>query len=97
MSETRRRFDPDFKDGAVRIVIETGRSIAQVARELGVNPGTLASWVALERHRQAQDGGIDQDERAELVRLRAECARLRMERDVLKRSLVLWVNEAEGR
>jgi transposase len=97
MSETRRRFDPDFKEGAVRIVVETGKPIAQVARELGVNPGTLANWVALERHRQEQAGGVSQDERVELVRLRAECARLRMERDVLKRSLVLWVNEAQDR
>jgi transposase len=97
MSETRRKFDSDFKEGAVRIVIETGKPIAQVARELGVNPGTLANWVGLERHRQAQAGGVSPDERAELVRLRAECARLRMERDVLKRSLVLWVNEAQDR
>lgn len=97
MSETRRKFDPDFKQGAVRIVLETGKSIAQVARELGVNAGTLANWVALERHRQAQADGVSQDERAELIRLRAECARLRMERDVLKRSLVLWVNEAQDR
>jgi transposase len=97
MSETRRKFDPDFKEGAVRIVTETGKPIAQVARELGINAGTLANWVALERHRQAQAGGVSPDERAELVRLRAECARLRMERDVLKRSLVLWVNEAQDR
>lgn len=96
MSETRRRFDPDFKEGAVRIVNETGKPIAQVARELGINAGTLANWVALERHRRSQAGGVGEDERAELVRLRAECARLRMERDVLKRSLVLWVNEAQG-
>jgi transposase len=97
MSETRRKFDPDFKEGAVRIVVESGKSIAQVARELGINAGTLANWVALQRHRQDQADGVSQDERAELVRLRVECARLRMERDVLKRSLVLWVNEAEGR
>lgn len=97
MSETRRRFDPDFKEGAVRIVVETGRPISQVARELGINSGTLANWVALQRHRLAQGNGVNEDERAELVRLRAECARLRMERDVLKRSLVLWVNEAQDR
>ncbi len=89
MSETRRRFDSDFKEGAVRIVRETGKPIAQVARELGINAGTLANWVTLDRHRRGSANGVSQDERAELVRLRAECARLRMERDVLKRSLVL--------
>ena len=46
MAEARRKFDQEFREGAVRIVRETGKSIAQVARELGVNAGTLANWVA---------------------------------------------------
>ena len=46
MPETRRRYDPDFREGAVGIVRETGKSVARVARDLGINPGTLASWVA---------------------------------------------------
>ena len=40
----RRKFDEDFKQGAVRIVRETGKPIAQVARELGINEGTLGNW-----------------------------------------------------
>jgi len=44
MAETRRRFDRDFQQGAVRLVLETGKPIAQVARELGVNEGTLGNW-----------------------------------------------------
>ena len=39
-----RKFDQDFRQGAVRIVLETGKPIAQVARELGVNEGTLGNW-----------------------------------------------------
>jgi transposase len=71
MTETRRRFDQDFKEGAVRIVEETGRPIARVARELGINEGTLANWVNMARQRRrAGNGGLGEDERAELVRLR---------------------------
>ena len=45
-AKTRGKFDPEFREGAVRIVRETGKSIAQVARHLGVNEGTLGNWCA---------------------------------------------------
>jgi transposase len=96
MAETRRTFDQEFRTGAVRIVRETGRSIAQVARELGINEGTLANWVAADRKARG-NGGLSTDERAELARLRRENAELAMERDVLKRSVALWVKDAMGR
>jgi len=65
-----RKFDEDFKAGAVRLVFETGKPIAQVARDLGVNEGTLGNWVAVARHqRDGGDGPLSEDERAELVRL----------------------------
>ena len=94
MPEKRKKFDKEFREGAVRIVAESGKSIAQVARDLGVNEGTLGNWVA--RDRQAGDGtaGLSTGDVEELKRLRAENAELRMERDVLKRSVVLWVKEA---
>jgi len=93
-----RKFDEDFKAGAVRLVFETGRPIAQVARDLGVNEGTLGNWVAVaRRQRDGGDGPLSEDERAELARLRRENAELRMQRDVLKRSVALWVTEAMGR
>ena len=93
MPETRRSYDREFRAGAVRIVAETGNLIAQVARDLGIHAGTLGNWVAAERRRTA-GGALSEDERAELVRLRSEYAELRMERDVLKRSVVLWVKVA---
>jgi len=99
MAGTRRKFDQDFREGAIRIVKESGRPIAQIARELGMNEGTLANWVHMERLAREQDGNgrLSESERAELVRLRRENAELAMERDVLKRSVALWVKEAMGR
>lgn len=94
MPETRKKYDKEFREGAVRIVEETGKPVAQVARDLGVNEGTLGNWVA--RAREARDGssGLATADYEELKRLRAENVQLRMERDVLKRSVVLWVKEA---
>ena len=51
MGETRRKFDQDFKEGAVRLVRETGKPVAQVARDLGSNEGTLGNWVNANRRR----------------------------------------------
>src|SRR4051812_30621814 len=61
--KVRRGLDEDFKSGAVRLVFETGKPMAQVARELGVNEGTLGNWVAVARHqRVGGDGPLSEDE-----------------------------------
>ncbi|MCY0939740.1 transposase [Streptomyces sp. H34-S4] len=97
MAEKRRKFDAEFREGAVRIVAETGRPLAQVAKELGINDTTLASWVSRAR-KAGGDGTLSVPEREELARLRQENVLLKketkelaMERDVLKRCMVLWV------
>ena len=57
MPETRKKYDREFREGAVRIVEETGKPIAQVARDLGVNEGTLGSWVNRARAERAGTEG----------------------------------------
>jgi transposase len=98
VSQTRRKFDQGFKEGAVRLVRETGKPIAQVARELGIHDGMLGNWVNADRRRRERGGGtLGEDEREELIRLRRHCAELRMRCDVLKRGVALWVQEVMGR
>jgi len=98
MAETRRKFDQDFGEGAVRLVRETGKPVAQVARDLGINSGQLGNWVNADKRRRGEGNGVlGVDERTELARLRKENAELAMERDVLKRSVALWVKDAMGR
>lgn len=90
MPEIRRRYDPGFKAGAVRIVRETRKSIAEVACEHNRVPliaaGTLGNWGRAERIERGEAEGLTSDDRAELVRLRRRCAELETQRDVLKRT-----------
>lgn len=96
MPENRRKYDPEFKEGAVRLVLDTGRPIAEIAREIDVHAGTLGNWVDKARDAERPEA-LSGSEREELVKLRREVHELRMQRDVLKRSVVLWVDEAMGR
>ncbi len=62
MAGARRKFDEDSKQGAVRLVRETGKPIAQVARELGISEGTLGNWCAQELRRHGE-GALTGSER----------------------------------
>ncbi|MDN5745035.1 MAG: transposase [Nocardioidaceae bacterium] len=63
MSEKRTKYDREFRDGAVRIVEETGKPIAQVAREMGINEGTLGNWVARDREARQGRGELSKGDR----------------------------------
>jgi transposase len=89
----RRQFTEEFKRDAVDLVRTTGRPIAQIAHELGIYDSTLGNWVRQDRIDRGEREGLTTDERARLARLEAENAKLRMERDLLKRTVAFWVKE----
>jgi transposase len=71
----------------------TGRPIAVVARELGIYDSTLGNWVRQDRIDRGEAEGLTTQEQARLRQLEAENAKLRMERDLLKRTVAFWVTE----
>ena len=75
-------------------VLDDGRRIVDVVDAIGVGEGTLGNWVRLERIERGERAGLTRDDRAELVELRKENGRLRMERDLLKRATAVWVKES---
>ena len=91
---TRRSFSPEFKRDAVSMVLDEGHRIVDVAERIGVGEGTLGNWVRQERTDRGERAGLTTSEKAELAELRKENARLRMERDLLKRATAFWVKES---
>jgi transposase-like protein len=84
--EQRRKFSPQFKAEAVQMVIETGKPIAEVARDLGVNDGTLGNWVKAWRDANPEpESEVSPTERARVRAMEDEIRRLRMENEFLKK------------
>jgi transposase-like protein len=91
MPERRRKFSPQFKAEAVQMVIETGKPIAQVARDLGIHDGTLGNWVnAWRREHPEPDQPVSPMERARVKELEEENRRLRMENEFLKKAAAFF-------
>jgi transposase-like protein len=91
MTEHRRKFSPQFKAEAVQMVIETGKPIAQVARDLGIHDGTLGNWVnAWLREHPEPDQALSPVERARVKELEDENRRLRMENEFLKKAAAFF-------
>lgn len=95
MGSTRRSFTDEYKQGAVGLVIEGDRSIAEVARNIGVHEMTLGKWV-----KKAKDSGsgggpdrpLDVSERVELERLREENSHLQMQVSFAKKVATWFAN-----
>ena len=90
MPEQRRRFSAQFKAEAVQMVIETGRPIAAVARDLGIHDGTLGNWVNADRQAHPEPGQVTPLEGARVQELEDEIRRLRMENEFLKKAAAFF-------
>jgi transposase-like protein len=77
------------------LVIDQRRTVADVAKELGLVEQTLGNWVRQEKADRGERDGLSSEEREEMARLRREVKRLTMERDLLKRSVAFWVKELD--
>ena len=91
----RRKFTAEYRVEAARLVIETERPIAHVARELGIGESLLGRWVQAERARQAGEptGELSIEERAELKRLRREVAELRKDNECLGKAAAFFASK----
>ena len=94
-ARVRRRFTDEYKAGAVRLVIDEGKSVGQVAREVDLTESALRTWVERARADRGtgKPGVLTTAEREELGRLRKEVRTLRMERDILKRAAAFFAKE----
>ena len=94
---TRRHFSREFKVEAVKLVTERGVAIKQAARDLDVHETMIRAWVK-ELGQDAQHAfpgkGVMKPEAAELERLRREVAKLKMERDILKKAAAFFAKES---
>ena len=92
----RRKFSEEFKDGAVKLVLDEGKSLSQVARDLDLTSSALSNWVRQEQaDRTNGKTGLTTEEREELRRLRKENRVLRMERDILKKATAFFAKNSQ--
>jgi transposase len=95
--ERRRTFSREFKLEAVRLVTERGVAVAQAAKDLDVHENVLRKWVRElreERQEAFPGNGKQKAQDAEIARLRKEVAKLKMERDILKKAAAYFAKES---
>jgi transposase len=93
------KYTEEFRQQAVELVEASEKTVAEVARDLGINDTTLGSWVKAARAERGEPDAsgrvpLTADERAELTRLRRENATLRQEREILKKAAAFFVKES---
>ena len=95
MERKRRRFSDEYKAETVRLIERSGKSIGQMALELGIGQTALRRWIAQAEIEAGRGpaGALKRAEREELVELRREKQRLRMEREILKKATAFFARE----
>lgn len=90
------RFPPEFKDEAVRQIIERGYSVAEVAERLGVSTNSLYKWVKAVRPDKKEQNAVELvDAKSEVLKLRAQLRRTEEERDILKKAARYFAGQPE--
>lgn len=96
MASTRKKYSPEFREAAVREVIDRSRPIADVARENGLVAQTLGNWVAAYRKEHpTEEPDLSVADRARLKELEREVRELKMERDFLKKAAAFFAREQQ--
>jgi len=94
MAKNRRKFSPEFKEEAVKTVIEESRSVADAARAIGVNEQTLRNWVAAYRREHVgEEPPLTLSERARLRELEKENRELRLKTEFLGKAAAFFAQE----
>jgi transposase len=94
VSEKRRKYSPEFKEEAARMVVDSSRPIAQVAREIGVHEITLGNWVKIYRAKHpGEEPPLELSERARLRELERENRELKMKCEFLAKATAYFAAE----
>jgi transposase len=91
---TKRRYSAEFRTEAVRLVKTSGKTVTQVAKDLGVPETSLYGWLRAAEHAEQKDA-LTESEREELKRLRRDNERLQMEREFLKKAAAFFAKESK--
>ena len=93
----RRKFTAEYKAEVVRLVLEGGKTVGQVSRDLDITESAVRQWVKQARidAGQGAPGALTTAERSELVALRREAKQLRMEREILKKAAAFFAKESK--
>lgn len=86
-------YSLEFKQSSAKLAVESNQPVAQTAKELGINPNTLYTWIDKYAISAKKDNSSENDLQLELRRLRKEIVRLKQERDILKKAAAYFASE----